>query len=173
MLRFLALLLALLAAPAPAQDRAAVERQFRAWLEGTVWPQARGEGVSRATFDAALGAVRLDWDLPDLVPPGAVPTEQHQAEFRAPSAYFAGVPDAVAAGRGCSRNAARPGNCAGSGAVASGSSSRPRPAARTAWRTPTASAADKPARAPASVSSTSKRRSRAGVRRSSVAGGAG
>ena len=104
MLRFLALLLALLAAPAPAQDRAAVERQFRAWLEGTVWPQARGEGVSRATFDAALGAVRLDWDLPDLVPPGAVPTEQHQAEFRAPSAYFAGVPDAVAAGR---REAAR------------------------------------------------------------------
>ena len=50
----LALVLALAAAAAPAQDRPAVERQFRGWLEQVVWPKAQGAGVSRATFDRAL-----------------------------------------------------------------------------------------------------------------------
>jgi lytic murein transglycosylase len=100
--RRLLLLLALLAAPVAAQDRAAVEAQFRGWLEATVWPRAAGEGVSRATFDAALGDVALDWDLPDLVPPGtAAPPPQRQAEFGAPARYFdpAGVEAAAAGGR--------------------------------------------------------------------------
>ncbi|WP_371416208.1 lytic murein transglycosylase [Rubellimicrobium sp. CFH 75288] len=98
----LAALLVGLAAPAAAQDRAAVERQFRAWLEGTVWPVAQAQGVSRATFDAALGGVRLNWDLPDLVPPGtSAPPPQRQAEFGAPAAYFdpAGLEAAAQGGR--------------------------------------------------------------------------
>jgi lytic murein transglycosylase len=74
-----------------AQDRGAVEAQFRSWLTGEVWPEARRAGVSPATFEAAFAGVTLDWDLPDLVPPGFPPPEkrpQSQAEFGAPAAYF-------------------------------------------------------------------------------------
>ena len=77
--------------PAAALDRAAVERQFRLWLEETIWPRARAEGVSRATFEAAFDGVRLNWDLPDLVPPGsatALPGSRKQAEFGSPARYF-------------------------------------------------------------------------------------
>jgi len=93
MRRLLSLLVALvlLAPPAPAQDRAKVERQFQAWLEQTVWPKAQAEGVSRRTFEAAFAGVRLNWELPDLVPPGsrpATPKRQRQAEFGAPGKYF-------------------------------------------------------------------------------------
>ena len=88
--------------PAAAQDRPAVERQFRGWLEATVWPRARAEGVGRATFDSAFDGVSLDWDLPDLVPPGAVPEgprRQRQAEFGSPGRYFARATlDAATAG---------------------------------------------------------------------------
>jgi lytic murein transglycosylase len=76
---------------AQAQDRAAVERQFRVWLEQTVWPQARSEGVSRTTFEAAFSNVSLNWDLPDLVPPGTqqrTPKSQRQSEFGSPGRYF-------------------------------------------------------------------------------------
>jgi lytic murein transglycosylase len=106
LLRALCLLaaLALLAGPAPAQDRAGVERQFRAWLEEVVWPRAQAEGVSRRVFDEAFAGVTLDWDLPDLVPPGAPapgPQAQQQAEFAAPGDYFnrGAVEGAVAGGR--------------------------------------------------------------------------
>ena len=95
---FLALILLLAAFPAMAQDRAAVERQFRTWLEETVWPAARAAGVSRATHEAAFQGVRLMWDLPDLVPPGSTapaPGPQRQGEFGSPAAYFA--PNTVAA----------------------------------------------------------------------------
>ncbi|MDP5348625.1 MAG: lytic murein transglycosylase, partial [Paracoccaceae bacterium] len=68
-LLILVLSLLLLSPPAMAQDRAAVERQFRAWLQDTVWPRARAAGVSRATHEAAFQGVTLMWDLPDLVPP--------------------------------------------------------------------------------------------------------
>lgn len=87
----LCLFLLLMPGLAPAQDRAAVERQYRAWLEADLWPQAEAEGVSRGTFDAAFDGVGLNWSLPDLVPPGmpAPPPRQHQAEFRAPGLYFA------------------------------------------------------------------------------------
>lgn len=83
--------LCLLCTQSIAQNRASVERQFRAWLEQSVFPRARAEGVSRATFDAAFAGVKLNWDLPDLVVPGAVakvPKQQRQAEFSSPGRYF-------------------------------------------------------------------------------------
>ena len=97
-----------LGTPAVAQDRAAVERQFRDWLEQTVWPRARSEGVSRGTFEAAFSGVALDWDLPDLVPPGSAaqtPKRQRQAEFGKPGKYFGrgAVDGATATGRQMAR----------------------------------------------------------------------
>ncbi len=83
--------LLVLALPAAAQDRAATESQFRSWLAGPVRAEARAAGVSRATFEAAFAGVTLDWDLPDLVPPGARQPprgRQHQAEFASPARYF-------------------------------------------------------------------------------------
>lgn len=74
-----------------AQDRAAIERKFQSWLNGTVLPQARANGVSRRTFNTAFAGVKLNWDLPDLVPPGTrpkVPKRQRQAEFSSPGKYF-------------------------------------------------------------------------------------
>jgi membrane-bound lytic murein transglycosylase B len=94
----LALILSIMSLPAMAQDRASVERQFRAWLEDTVWPRARAAGVARATHEAAFQGVSLMWDLPDLVPPGTDtnrPRAQRQGEFGSPAAYFA--PATVAA----------------------------------------------------------------------------
>ncbi|SFC40741.1 lytic murein transglycosylase [Tropicimonas isoalkanivorans] len=96
--------LMLLASPGAAQDRAAVERQFRGWLEQSIWPRARAEGVSRQTFEAAFSGVTLNWDLPDLVPPGSkprTPKVQRQAEFSAPAKYFSrgAVDGATATGR--------------------------------------------------------------------------
>lgn len=109
-IRLLCLLaaLAVLPAAAAALDRGAAERQFRVWLAETVWPRARAEGVSRATFDAALRGVELNWDLPELVPPGApeaTPEKQLQAEFGSPARYFAGrkLDDAAARGRRMAR----------------------------------------------------------------------
>ncbi|MEQ9260724.1 MAG: lytic murein transglycosylase [Roseovarius sp.] len=85
-------LAAALALPAAAQDRASVERQFRDWLNGTIWPAASARGVSRATFETAFKGVTLNWELPELVPPGSEgqpPDTQLQAEFGAPARYFA------------------------------------------------------------------------------------
>ncbi|MEY1555618.1 lytic murein transglycosylase [Yoonia sp. R2331] len=80
----------LIAAPAAAQDRAPVEAQFQTWLEEVIWPAAEERGVSRATFEATLGNVTLNWDLPSLAPPGFPPADTgfKQAEFRAPARYF-------------------------------------------------------------------------------------
>lgn len=94
----LALILSITTVPAMAQDRTAVEQQFRAWLDNTVWPRARAAGVARATHEAAFQGVTLMWDLPDLVPPGSDqtrPRAQRQGEFGSPAAYFA--PATVAA----------------------------------------------------------------------------
>ncbi len=88
---FLVALCLICATPAAAQDRAAVERQFRGWLQHEIWPLARAKGVSRRTFKDALATVHPNWDLPDLVPPGsrpATPKAQHQAEFGSPGRYF-------------------------------------------------------------------------------------
>lgn len=84
-------------APAQAQNRAAVQKQFDAWLKNDLWPKASAAGVSAASFNAALGGLQLNWQLPDLVPPGSrqqTPRRQSQAEFRSPARYFA--PNTVA-----------------------------------------------------------------------------
>ena len=71
MIRLLVLFALLIAAPAAAQDRAAVERQYRTWLETEIRPLAKARGVSDRVFADALGNVTPDWDLPGLVPPGS------------------------------------------------------------------------------------------------------
>lgn len=82
----IALLLMLLPGLTPAAD---LDGEFRRWLEQQVWPDARKQGVSRATFDAATAKIQLDWDLPDLVKPGSPgPTTDGQTEFGNPSRYF-------------------------------------------------------------------------------------
>ncbi len=95
-----------LAAPALAQpaNAPAVEKQFRNWLSQSLWPMAQQKGVDAAVFKAAFDGVKLNWKLPDLVPPGSkAPSTQKQlqAEFRAPSAYFAekNISPVVAGGR--------------------------------------------------------------------------
>ncbi len=77
--------------PVPAVDRATVEQQFRTWLEREVWPRAKSQGVSRGTFNRAFSQITLNWDLPDLIPPGSRPQakrRQRQAEFGSPGKYF-------------------------------------------------------------------------------------
>lgn len=91
MKRILAVLIASLAIGLPARA-AKIDDQFRAWLSDDLWPEARRAGISKATFDAAFANVTPNLKLPDLVLPGqkpVVPKTQHQAEFNAPSAYFA------------------------------------------------------------------------------------
>src|SRR6185437_3623963 len=55
-------------------------------------PQAKAEGISKKTFDAAFSGIKPNLKLPDLVMPGEKPTtpkKQHQAEFGSPGNYFA------------------------------------------------------------------------------------
>ena len=89
----LTLVLTLLAAAsASAVDKASVERQFRSWVEEDLWPEAKANGISRQVFDLAMGRVKLDWSLSELVPPGTRPPKevpQTQAEFSSPAPYFA------------------------------------------------------------------------------------
>ncbi|MER9968510.1 lytic murein transglycosylase [Mesorhizobium sp. M0060] len=89
-LSFLAALLGLiLATPAPA---AKIDDQFRAWLGNDLWPEAKANGISKKTFDAAFDGIKPNLKLPDLVLPGekaTTPRKQHQAEFGSPGAYFA------------------------------------------------------------------------------------
>ena len=86
----LVLPIGLAAAAAAKIDRPAVERAFQAWIKNDLWPEAQAAGVAGATYEAAFKGVTLDWDLPELVPPGtaAPPNVEHQAEFRSPAAYF-------------------------------------------------------------------------------------
>lgn len=87
----LSLFLGMETGPAPARDRAAIERQFRVWLAEVVKPRAIAQGVSHKTFNGAFDGVTLNWDLPGLVFPGMkpqMPKQQSQAEFRAPARYF-------------------------------------------------------------------------------------
>ena len=79
----------ILTTPAPAAD---VDALFRAWLSKDLWPEAKANGISRPTFDAAFAGVSPNLKLPDLVMPGAeakTPKKQHQAEFGSPGNYFA------------------------------------------------------------------------------------
>lgn len=87
---------------APAQDKSASQNQFRAWLEQDIWPDAKARGVSRTTFDKATEQLSLNWDLPDLVPPGteaAPPRRNFQAEFRSPARYFRHAASDASVGR--------------------------------------------------------------------------
>ena len=75
MLAVLGGFLALAPSLAPAADdaevaayRRAVEQRFAAWLEA-LWPDAEAAGVSRATFDANLKGLKLNWSLPHLILP--------------------------------------------------------------------------------------------------------
>ena len=91
----------------------AVEKSFAAWLE-SLWPDAEAAGVTRKTFDANLKGLKLDWSLPQIVPPDPAypegpalpgplkPKPRHQAEFDVPELYFSkGALNALAAtGRG-------------------------------------------------------------------------
>lgn len=91
-----------------AATKAGVEAQFRQWLEADLWPEARRIGVSKPVFDRAFAGVSLDWDLPDLAPPGFPKPKkqaQSQAEFRSPGAYFSEkrLQGLAAAGRSLSK----------------------------------------------------------------------
>lgn len=91
-----------IAFPATAAQASNIESQFRDWLAQNLWPEARARGVSAETFNAAFAGVSPNLKLPDLVLPGeAAPrsTKQHQAEFRAPSAYFSHIGGVVSGGR--------------------------------------------------------------------------
>jgi lytic murein transglycosylase len=68
-------------------------------------------------FDRAFSGVELDWDLPDLAPPGFPKPKaraQSQAEFRSPGAYFSEkrLQGLAASGRSLMKKHA--GSCAGS-----------------------------------------------------------
>jgi lytic murein transglycosylase len=77
----------------------ALEKRFAEWVQ-ELWPDAEAAGVSRETFDVQTKGLKLDWSLPQLVPPDpavpdgpALPKElkpkpRHQAEFDAPEGYF-------------------------------------------------------------------------------------
>src|SRR5262249_39154865 len=89
--RIAALLLACLPLPAAAASKVDVEAQFQKWVQDDLWPEARKTGISEKTFKAAFANVTLDWDLPDLAPPGFPPQKerkQSQAEFSSPAPYF-------------------------------------------------------------------------------------
>jgi len=86
-----ATLLALLPLPALAQSKPEVERQFQRWIASDLGPEARKAGISEKTLQAAFDGIKLNWSLPDLVPPGSKPPKQQdqsQAEFSSPGAYF-------------------------------------------------------------------------------------
>lgn len=74
-----------------APSKAEVESQFRSWLTREIAPEVRKAGISAGTIEAALAGVSLQWNLPDLVPPGTTPPkeqDQTQAEFSSPGNYF-------------------------------------------------------------------------------------
>lgn len=94
-----ALCFSLVAGAASAQS---IEAQFRDWLAQDLWPEAQRRGISSATFNAAFASVSPNLKLPDLVMPGESKPRsdrQHQAEFRAPSAYFQHIGGVVSGGR--------------------------------------------------------------------------
>lgn len=88
----LALATVLLSFPAAAApSRADVEAQFETWIRSDLWPEARKNGISERIFQSAFSGVTLNWNLPDLAPPGfPSPKEQKQtqAEFSSPAPYF-------------------------------------------------------------------------------------
>jgi lytic murein transglycosylase len=102
----------------PAEDEVTVykrevEKSFAAWLQA-LWPDVEASGVSRKTFEANLKGLKLDWSLPQIVPPDPAypdgpalpaalkPKPRHQAEFDIPELYFSkgALSSLAATGRG-------------------------------------------------------------------------
>src|ERR1700727_537379 len=56
----------------------------------SLWPEAEGQGVSRATFDRETSGLEPDYKLPDLILPGRpAPGAPSQAEFvQVPADYL-------------------------------------------------------------------------------------
>ena len=110
MFRTIATLLLLLFSFAPAHS-AATNANYRAFLERTIWPMARQQGVSRSTFDRTLAGATLNRDIPGLVEPGSsgTPKRIRQAEFSAPARYFNenNVASIASSGRALAREHAR------------------------------------------------------------------
>src|SRR5690606_5065362 len=94
--------------PASAQT---IGEQFQQWLANDLWPEARSRGIDQRVFQSSFAGVKPNLDLPDLVLPGRnEPTGcggQHQAEFRAPSAYFNSISGIVNGGRARARQHAQ------------------------------------------------------------------
>ncbi|HEX5935711.1 MAG TPA: lytic murein transglycosylase [Pseudorhizobium sp.] len=87
----LAAAIALIPLLASAQSRSDVETQFRRWIANDLAAEAQRNGISGKTLASVFKGVTLNWDLPDLVPPGSAPPkkqDQSQAEFSSPGAYF-------------------------------------------------------------------------------------
>lgn len=82
----------------PVAYKARVEQMFQAWIQ-ELWPEAQAQGVSRKTFERAFKGVKLNWKLPEIVPPsvdgagpvtGKKPKQSHKQapEFDTPGNYF-------------------------------------------------------------------------------------
>lgn len=71
-------------------SRAQTEADFTRFIQ-SLWPEAQGLGISRATFEQATRGLKPNLSLPDLVIPGRPPTPQKgQAEFaQTPAQYLA------------------------------------------------------------------------------------
>lgn len=85
----LSLLFSLVASVLLTTHAARADDGYTAFLQG-LWPEARAQGVSRATFDKALAGLKPDLKLPDLELPGrSQASDKGQAEFtRPPSEYI-------------------------------------------------------------------------------------
>ena len=71
------------------QSNSDLNQAFSDWIIAEIWPEAKGAGVSRTTFDAAFDEIAPNLTLPDLRLPGAGDDPPIvQAEFRRPGAYF-------------------------------------------------------------------------------------
>jgi lytic murein transglycosylase len=74
-----------------APSKSQVEAQFQRWIATDLWEAAKIGGIGKSVFDKAMQGATLNWDLPDLVPPGTKPPKeqaQSQAEFSSPASYF-------------------------------------------------------------------------------------
>src|SRR4051794_20443807 len=84
--RIIVCLTALLTLGVPA--RAASSGEFRAFIEN-LWPEAKSQGVSRKTFDAAFAGVQPDYSIPDLdLPTRPKIDNSGQAEFTKTAAEY-------------------------------------------------------------------------------------
>lgn len=74
----------------PGVHAQSLDQKFNTWVQKDLWAVANASGISKRTFQRAMGNVSLNLKLPGLVIPGTKPKaqKQTQAEFRSPSRYF-------------------------------------------------------------------------------------